>query len=356
MKRWLAITVAVLIAAAGAVSWHSSPADAGVTQATLSVDCNTSTGGIQSNCILSQGTVTVDVYYTWNDPGGLPTHPLVAWQFVLVASPGGTTTFVPPAVSPCTAPSLNCNPDFNQSALPSAGWDCSTDPPDNDLDSDGDSSSAQSFIACFDLSGADIMSSGTPVALARVTYNVTADGVYNLSFNDTAGVKGTAVYGENFEELGSCFPLLGVPMDCNGATVQIGASANTATPTNTAVPTNTPIPTATPCSGASCPTPTSLAYRTVTPTGTATLPATNTPAPGQPTAPPPPPGGGGGGGGTAGGGGGGGAGGGIKLPDTGSGGQAGTQLPLAALGALALAAALAGGMALSIAAARRGED
>lgn len=351
MRRWLAIPVAAIIAVAvGAVSWQSgTPAEAGAPPLTFAVDCNTSTVGVQSYCVLSQGTVTADVVLT-NGTGGAVQ--LQASEFVLTASPGGTTTFVPNVVA-CSAPALNCNPDFDPTSAFSVAFDCSGSLiPSPDINADGDPGTAQSKLACTTVTfGAfHTLADGASIVLGRVTYTASADSVYALDLNNAAA------YDESFGELGTCEPVLNTAAICTDATMQIGASANTPTPVNTATPTSTSTSTPEPCVGAACPTATTLAYRTVTPTGTITV-AGDTPVPGVATTappPPPPPAGGAPGGTTAGGGRGG-----IRLPDTGTGTgtSANDTLSLFTLLAIAVAAIAGGSLWHSMsAAADRRED
>jgi len=325
MRRWLAISMAAIIAVTGSVlsfGGDSPTAHAGIPpNVTWSIDCDTGTAGIQANCVFGSGaTVPIAVYVsatTGFNTAGVNTD--------VDSSPSAGFT-----QSPAPAPA---------GAFVDPDWACSPPPP------------ADGFISCF--TGSDfkaIPGGNSPQIVFTMSWNATIDGVYDLSLTDTS------IADDGFADVGSCNPLTSVAATCNGATIQIGASAATATPTNTPVPataTSTPCPVGAP----GCATATSQAFVTVTPTGSPTAPPTNTPAPGttttapttapgQPTAP----------GGTTGGGG---SGPGITLPDTGSNGDGGNSTWLIGLAGVAAlgAAGLAGGLWFNAAAnRRRGED
>lgn len=360
MRRWLAIPVAAIIAvAAGAITWTTAPtADAGAPPPTafrFDVDCNTSSGGIQAVCILSQGTVTVDVVLTNNSGSAVD---LGAFGFNLLAGPGGGTTIIPTVPGACDSSGFNCNPDFDPAGTvaPAANFACSPPAPNPDDPALGGPGQSASTIGCFSAGPGFTLANGASFVIARVTYTINADGVYALTID-----QGSA-YDVNFTELGTCAPVIGVDATCADAVIQVGASAATATPTNTFTPvppTNTP--TATCVVGQTCATATSEAYVTVTPTPgpeTPTVPASGTTVPGTtpPPPPPPPPTGGTPPGGTTGGGRPGGS---ITLPDTGTndGGSSNTWMFALAAVAVLGSAGLASGVWYSAAAARRrGED
>lgn len=355
MKRWQAIpvaalaTIAVGIALSGTLgvqrqaSASAPPVD---NDFSVSLDCDPATGIIEASC--PAGTGDLDIGVVLQNNSSMP-ETLNAFNFEVVNN--DTSLFV---AGPGVDLNKDANPDFNQAALTDPAWSCTLPTPTPDNEFPDNPATQHSFLSC--ISGLDPIGPGASLLVATVHYNRPAagNGVFdlaNVSFADPAGLT-----------LITCNPTIDVTGPCNSTI--IGAAVPTATPTSTA--TNTPLPTATstPCQGASCPTPTSLAFVTVTPTGTPATPtaAGGTPAPvatgpvGQ--APPPggPPGGGAGGGtgrptGT------------IRLPDTGTGGGGSTNRGLLAL--IALAAAAAGGAAgagylrLAVASARRqrrGED
>jgi hypothetical protein len=289
---------------------------------TVSVDCDTSTGAIDSACLYSAGTtsVTADVYLTNNSGGAAQ---IASFNATLSAV---QQFFVPVVPGSCTAPKLNCNPDFNE-GLSGTGWSCDPALADQNVDP----TVADSLISCLNpnADGTPI-ANGATVRLFRVSYT-TVNGVSPLTLN------AVFVADEQVTELGSCNPLLTTAAICNNATVTIGGAV--ATSTSTPSPTATPnqFATATPCPGV-CPTATRLGFSTVTPIVTpSVVPAATTAASDVPPPPPPPPapdGTTGGAGSRP-----------IRLPDTGEGndGGAGTWLTiLAAITAVGVAGIASG--------------
>ena len=327
MRRWQAIVLAAFVLVAGSYgSFTTTNVHAGVgpqpNDFTVSVDCDTSTGAIDSACLYSAGTtsVTADVYLTNNSGGAVQ---IAAFNVTLSAV---QQFFVPVVPGSCTAPKLNCNPDFNGPS--GTGWSCDPVLADQNVDP----AVADSLISCLNpAQDGTPLGSGATVQLFRVSYT-TVNGVSPLTLKDVF------VADEQVTELGTCNPLQTTAAICNNATITIGAAV--ATSTSTTVPTATPAqpPTATPCPGP-CPTATRLRFVTVTPIVTpsvvpaATTAPAGTTAPGN--APPPPPAGTTGGAGSRP----------IRLPDTGegNGGGAGTWLTILAAVTAVGAAGIASG-------------
>jgi hypothetical protein len=320
-------------------------ADAGTTNFSFAIDCDLAAGGIQSSCNPSAGAYTLGIVGT-NTTG--ITIGVSALQIRVVGD--NAPSFVPVVPVSCVAPALDCNPDFNQAAIPAGSFNCSAPPPLPDEDANPLTST--SFLGCNTGSpDAPFWANGETRLMATVSYTA-SDGVGDFTLLDIA------LYDENFNEVASCNPVIQFEATCSGATVQIGASAATSTPVP-ATNTPTPVVTPTPCAP-NCPTATSEAFVTVTMTPTATVPGAG------PTQPPatggtPPPGGEqpGPGGEQPGGNTGGQGRGPIRLPDTGSGDSGGVgalTIALLALGAGVVAGGVYFGAAAAFAGRRKGED
>jgi hypothetical protein len=319
MRRWQAIVLAAFVLVAGSYGGFTTTnvhAGAGPqpNDFTVSVDCNTSTGAIDSACPYSAGTtsITADVYLTNNSGGSV----VVAAFNVTVRA---AQQFLQPVVpGSCLAPKLGCNPDFNE-GLGGLSWSC--DPVL--ADQDPSPTLANSLISCSNTADAVEVANGAVVRLARISYT-SDNGVAALDLIDVDVLDDTVT------SLGSCNPALGaMTAICNNATVTIGGPVPTWT--STPVPTATPAPaaTATPCPGI-CPTATRLGFSTVTPIVTpsvvpaATTAASDVPPPPPPPPPPPAPDGTTGGAGSRP----------IRLPDTGEGNGAGAGTWLTILAAI----------------------
>ena len=163
----------------------------------------------------------------------------------------------------CTAPALNCNPDFNE-AFAAGAWDCSAPPPEADAVATSEPGQ-DSLISCANAtsSGQTLPNDNVHRAMAAVHYQVQAGalpGTVNLS------ITNGSLYDESFGELMSCNPTINTEGGCFAGDVTL-ADPPTVTPT----PTNTTGPSATPTNSPTV---------TNTPTNTATstpVPPTNTP-------------------------------------------------------------------------------
>jgi hypothetical protein len=304
------------IASPGAFRTPTAQAGA-TTPFTVEVDCDTGTAGIQSSCTYPSGTGAITAAVVLHNNSG--TNPTVINSFDFKINNSSTAV-------------------LTASAAPSAaqaGYTCT--PPPAQADTGANPGGTQGFLSCF--GGTSSVATGADLVLANVPYNGAGDGTVTLSLVEVH------ISDDQFSEIASCNPDNVTPATCIGATVTIGSGpVQTFTPVNTATATSTTIPavTPTPCVGASCPTPTSLAFKTVTPTAgpsTPTAPAGAT----QPAGTTPPPGGGQPGG-QPGGGAGAGQTGTIRLPDTGSGSSSRdwTSMALIIAGVIA-AGATAGG-------------
>ncbi len=281
-----ALLLAVMAALPGAIA--PEPASAGVPASAfnMSIDCDVNTGGIQLACPgLTAGTFAVDIVVTNNSGGAVQVgafgYNVLADQAVLTATP----------VAVCDPSGLNCNPDFNQTAVTGAGWACSPPAPEHDVKVPGSNPAVDanpavtdSFIGCFNgaADGVTLANGGTLV-VGRVSYT-SVNGPTAMTF-----LNGN-FYDENFGELGSCNEIISVPMDCPQTNVSFGAGVPTNTPTATTGPaTNTPTPTNTTVPPTATFTPTNTTVpptatftptnTTVPPTATFTPTNTNTPTP-----------------------------------------------------------------------------
>lgn len=206
------------------------------------VDCDASTGAVDTSCTYPSGTSSITVRVLAQNNSGTYDPPtpgynttVAAIAFELIGN--NQTVFNPP---PGADANFNANPDFAESGVGSAGsWNCNLLPPTND--SDPSPSVSASFLQCFDTSlVAPPLNDGTSLALATVVYNVSGTGTLNLSLanvvvGDLDGV-----------ELVSCNPVVTNEGDCTGAVVNVIPPTDTPTFTNTPTPTDTPTATETP--------------------------------------------------------------------------------------------------------------
>jgi hypothetical protein len=310
----------------------------------VAIDCDPSTGAIDASCVYPSGTTTVTANVVVTNNSSATSIGTV--NFVVVAS-NVATLF--PVDENAASDKHDANPDLNDEGFAAFNnLSCTPPDPDNDLGTDGDPTTAESFLSCFTgAANGPALAGGASMVIASVTYTVGADGVADLALRDVA------LSDNAFTEIASCNPEIDTPTQCFGATVQVGASSDTPTPPPAATDTPVPTLTPTPCVGAGCPTGTSLAFKSVTPTPSATTEAAPTTPPGeQPPAPPPPTGGAPGGGAGPGGA----PGGTIRLPDTGTGAADGsTWTMFLGMTALALGAgAIVGGLWFGAASAANG--
>ena len=340
MRRWQAIPVAAvaalltgiaLFSSAPPVTTHAAPAAAAppTDQYYVALDCG-SGPGVDCN-IPVPASGALDVAVKFGNPAALGGPRNVAGFNFELFNPNSAQLAVGVGV-PTRNPALVA---LNACSLPAA---------DDDTGVYG-AGTSNSFLACIDPLGAgDTMASGSVTTFGTVHYNMaaTSGGSAALILN------GVAVGDDNAVQIVACdadnlppaAPIV-TYTQCANVTINFTGAP---TATNTPVPptaTNTSVPTITPTPG----TPTTLAYVTVTPTGSPTVAATATPPAGTTPAATVSTGGGGTGT-TPGGGAGAGGAGPIRLPDTGSGSERGTDWTFAAM--VALLALGAGGVAGSL--------
>jgi hypothetical protein len=230
----LALVVTAVSLAPRLIASHGVAA-AAPTPFELYLDCAPG-GGIDNACTLPSGTSSFDVDVVAKNNSGAAVS-IATFNFVLVDDNKPNFT---PATPSCTPPFLDCNPDFNQAAIPAAGMSCSP-VPSPDTGHDGLATTAESLIACgTETPAAPYVPAGASVVLATVHYNA-IDGYAHLSLAEAG------IYNDVFDELMTCNPVYVTEGNCFGATMDIGnVGTNTPSPTPTNTGTPTAIPTATP--------------------------------------------------------------------------------------------------------------
>lgn len=177
----------------------------------LEVDCDVNTPGVQHVCTPTGATHDVDiVFYT-----PVATS-LGAFNFRLNSSNG--VMLSPPLIAD-PDPSLNSNPDFNNSLAGS--WDCNPPSPDNDTGAVS-LPAIQSFVSCF--GGNHAVAANSHTILATVHYNVIGGGT---SFFDLSQVN---VFNAGVFEIASCNPVNTASTDCYGAAASFLLVNSTADP------------------------------------------------------------------------------------------------------------------------------
>ena len=261
------------------------------------IDCAPG-GAVDAVCNLPGGTTSTTVDVMLRNTTGAP-HTVAAFNITVRADQAVVNPPNVPGPNPanCTAPKLNCNPNFNE-GLGGVAWACDPALADQNVDVNV----IDSLMSCLNPADAGTVADGATVALFTITYN-TVNGTTPLEIRDVN------IYDETVTELASCNPELTQFGDCYNATLNIGAAAPTDTPTNTPAPatntptntpvpptntptntpvpptntpTNTPVPptntpTNTPVGPTNTPTNTPVGVPTDTPTNTPTNTATNTP-------------------------------------------------------------------------------
>ncbi len=231
---------------------------------TMAIDCDVNAAGVQSLCFIPLGWASTQVDVVLANSG--PSATVAAFNWTL-DDPDATrlAAAAPPA---CTAPKLNCNPNFldageSAEGLSGTSWDCG--PVAEDQDSNG-ANGYQSLISCVNPLDAPVIAASGALRLARLTYTVpptaTAGSV-------SLGLEDVNVFNDSVDELISCNPVVIRSGTCTGATISL-FEASTATPTPTGTITPTPCPTDTAPVGDGC--------ATITPTFTSTV-QTSTPTP-----------------------------------------------------------------------------
>jgi|CXWL01.1.fsa_nt_gi hypothetical protein len=234
----------------------------------LAVDCDVDESGVQAYCLIPVGKPR-DVGIVLRNNSGTDAK-LAAFNFTVLNSIFPMLVPLPSTGGP---PGLDGNPDFNQSTLAGAGWQCDpvlADTTPIGLDND-------SLISCFNpqLQNAQVLPSGSAITLAMVHY---ADATVSLeppASSLVLSLRDVNLYDDLINELGSCAPLTTVEATCTPATLEI---ATVSTPTASAT---TPARTATP------PVVSTATRAPRTPTAAATRPArTSTPPAVTATRPP----------------------------------------------------------------------
>lgn len=224
----------------------------------ISVDCDPSVD-IQTTCGYAGGTssINADVIIT-NQSGG--SVRLAAFNITLIVN----QTVLTPTSPTCLNPGFDCNPNFDQTAVTGAGWNCSPPLPNPDVDSSP--TVAASYISCFNGAGdGPLIPNNGDLRLATVSYT-------SVNGSSALHLASTNLFDEFGSEIAACDPTAGT--DCFDGAVQIGTP--TATPTDTPTNTSTPTPTHT-STPTNTPTATDTPTNTATPTDTATATPTNTP-------------------------------------------------------------------------------
>jgi len=229
----------------------------------IAVDTDQGTSGTQDSTTVFLSATTHDVDLTIaNSTAG--TIQVGGWGFEL-NNPDITRIWAryadgltPPLPLPaCSAPALNCNPDFN-SVWNTGSWTC--DPPSPEADAVLTIEPGQdSFIGCFTTAPNGQMFPANPAVhqtMASVLYAIqpgALPGVVPLT------ITNGNLYDEGFTELMSCNPVITLDGPCfDGELVLAQEPTATNTTAATATATNTPAP------------PTNTATNTATATNTST--------------------------------------------------------------------------------------
>jgi hypothetical protein len=173
----------------------------------LSLDCDTTTAGIQSVCSTPLGSRDVNIVLT-NQSGSATS---VAVFDLQVLDSNATSLFPPASADPY--PKFDSNPDLNQAVV--TGYD-SCNPAINDTGAGGPGT-ATSWLSCGSFFPGPTLPDGGSIVLATVHYDALATGVSSLSLQAVKVLKGLGIA----NEFGSCNPTDVVPMDCFGATVTV---------------------------------------------------------------------------------------------------------------------------------------
>lgn len=164
------------------------------------------------------------------------------------------TVIVAPEVSDLGI-AVDDNPDFDQAALAGnssgAGWDCSgmgVRFPKGDKDRSVGPGHGDAHIGCYTVPGPAVLDRGQSGRLFSLSFNATG----GIGSATALAVQWFGLTDTNVNEIGSCNPETGVPVNCTGGTVSVQAPSATPTPTDmststpTATPTPSPIPEQTP--------------------------------------------------------------------------------------------------------------
>ena len=130
-----------------------------------------------------------------------------------------TSRLYPPFVSD-PSPSLNSNPDVNQSLFGTSLYECGTPAPDNDTGAGGPGTRVVTAqLLLYEHGGLPPffpVTAASTSTLGTVHYNIP---VSALPGDVTLSLRDAAIYDDAFIEIGSCNPLLMVEMPCEAATL-----------------------------------------------------------------------------------------------------------------------------------------
>lgn len=212
----------------------------------MSVDCDTSTAAEDVLCFEPAGVAgSTDADVTiGNSTAGSAL--IAAYNWTLDDPDDSRLQATVPGS--CTAPKLNCNPNFLDTGESTEGqsgtaWACDPVLADQDANT---ANGHQSIISCVNASDPPSLASGPAhMDMARVSYDIpgtAAVGVVTLSLKDVN------VFDESVTELMSCNPIVTNEGKCFSADVEFIPPPPTSTPTDTPqatstfTPTNTPTP------------------------------------------------------------------------------------------------------------------
>jgi hypothetical protein len=225
----------------------------------LSIDCDTTTSGIQDMCNVPFGPGTRDVAIVVEN-NTAASFSVGSFNFSIVNpdtskinAPGcsaATPNVASPPYAVCSsgvpADTKNANPDFDPAVT--GTWACT--PPDPLADDEGVSgypddasdnpATQHSFLSCFSAPGnGPTVAPGDTLQLAIVHYDTLYTGPSAMTV--TLSTVNFSMGDNNGAEVGSCNPGIGVPVPCFPADLNF-TPAPTDTPTNTPTVTNTPLP------------------------------------------------------------------------------------------------------------------
>jgi hypothetical protein len=147
----LAVAVALGLTVALPGAFKSTPADADFTPPSnanwVAIDCDLGAPGVQDACSATVGNAMSVGIVVGNVTGiGSPGPVEIgAFNFDLINS---DVNIASPQNPSCSAPALNCNPNFNEATVTGAGWSCTPPLPDPDVDTDGNPATTESRHSC----------------------------------------------------------------------------------------------------------------------------------------------------------------------------------------------------------------
>ena len=215
MRRWFDLLLVSALMGLAAVLPLSGQGAAGQTPVSLKLDLDPAAPGIQSTRELALGTsFAVDVVAE-----GIPEdRPVGAFQFYLVYD---DTAILAPEVSD-DGTALDDNPDADQGALGTKGWDCSVFGsafPVGDKDEASGPGHGRAFIGCLNPLGP--FSATGSLTLATVRLNVVgSSGESDLHLEEAVVGDGEGA------ELGSCNPVTYFDAGCESGRVAIGQAVS----------------------------------------------------------------------------------------------------------------------------------